>query len=80
VRRSRARRSPRLGTRLAIGWLALAMAVAAQTGLSVPASAAAPTCPGMGAGTSPVKGLTAQAHPVIVVHGWDGAPMSKTPR
>lgn len=42
------------------------------------APAAAPTCPGQGGGNTDLSGLVKQAHPVVLVHGWDGSPMAQT--
>jgi pimeloyl-ACP methyl ester carboxylesterase len=63
-----------------LGALLTTMLVTAS-GMSVATASAAtarPSCSDRGEGSSPVNGLVKQAHPVVLVHGWNGAPMQPT--
>ncbi len=65
----------RLGALVAAAALVLILALVPQP----PAGAAgAPVCAGQDAGTSRVKGLKAGSHPVVLVHGWTGKPLTDT--
>lgn len=64
-----------LGVLAAAAALVLILALAPQARAG---AAGAPVCSGQAAGTSTVKGLSAGVHPVVLVHGWTGDPLTDT--
>ena len=52
--------------------IGLCIAATSVLELDAQATTTGPTCPGMSAGNTPVKDVTAGSTPVVLVHGWDG--------
>lgn len=83
--RSRARRGSWLARGIVITAAALTLLVAAaqfrQSASATTQATLSPavgTCPAWGAATSPTGRLRADAHPVVLVHGWTGKPLHGT--